>query len=94
MRFAIISDIHGNLPALNAVPEDAGNNRIYLSSLDLRRRLATKDGPLWWIHGKRRMNCGKVRGNRREPCMLAQKLLLGNVIDIPAIAGHWQGGSP
>ncbi len=28
MRFAIISDIHGNLPALNAVLEDAGNNRI------------------------------------------------------------------
>lgn len=26
MRFAIISDIHGNLPALNAVLEDANNN--------------------------------------------------------------------
>lgn len=28
MRFAIISDIHGNLPALNAVLEDADNNNI------------------------------------------------------------------
>ncbi|MCM1120700.1 MAG: metallophosphoesterase [bacterium] len=28
MRFAIVSDIHGNLPALNAVIEDAGKNNI------------------------------------------------------------------
>ena len=28
MRFAIISDIHGNLPALNAVIEDAKNNNV------------------------------------------------------------------
>ena len=28
MRFAIISDIHGNLPALDAVLEDANNNNI------------------------------------------------------------------
>ncbi|MCM1045863.1 MAG: metallophosphatase family protein [Candidatus Gastranaerophilales bacterium] len=28
MKFAIISDIHGNLPALNAVLEDANNNNI------------------------------------------------------------------
>lgn len=28
MRFAIVSDIHGNLPALNAVIEDAENNDI------------------------------------------------------------------
>lgn len=28
MRFAIVSDIHGNLPALNAVIEDAGKNSI------------------------------------------------------------------
>ena len=26
MRFAIVSDIHGNLPALNAVIEDAEKN--------------------------------------------------------------------
>ena len=28
MRFAIISDIHGNLPALNAVIDDAENNHV------------------------------------------------------------------
>ena len=28
MRFAIVSDIHGNLPALNAVIEDARENNI------------------------------------------------------------------
>ena len=28
MRFAIISDIHGNLPALDAVLEDTKNNNI------------------------------------------------------------------
>lgn len=28
MKFAVISDIHGNLPALNAVIEDAGSNNI------------------------------------------------------------------
>lgn len=28
MRFAIISDIHGNLPALNAVIEDAEINNV------------------------------------------------------------------
>lgn len=28
MRFAIVSDIHGNLPALNAVIEDAEKNNI------------------------------------------------------------------
>ncbi len=28
MRFAIVSDIHGNLPALNAVIQDAGENNI------------------------------------------------------------------
>lgn len=28
MRFAIVSDIHGNLPALNAVIEDAEKNDI------------------------------------------------------------------
>lgn len=28
MRFAIISDIHGNLPALDAVLEDAKNNNV------------------------------------------------------------------
>ena len=28
MRFAIISDVHGNLPALNAVLEDAKNSRV------------------------------------------------------------------
>ena len=28
MRFAIISDIHGNLPALDMVLEDANNNNI------------------------------------------------------------------
>lgn len=28
MRFAIVSDIHGNLPALNAVIDDAENNNI------------------------------------------------------------------
>lgn len=28
MRFAVISDIHGNLPALETVLEDAGNNNV------------------------------------------------------------------
>lgn len=28
MRFAIISDIHGNLPVLETVLEDAGNNHV------------------------------------------------------------------
>lgn len=28
MRLAIISDIHGNLPALETVLEDAGNNHV------------------------------------------------------------------
>ncbi len=28
MRFAIVSDIHGNFPALNAVIDDAENNRV------------------------------------------------------------------
>ena len=27
-KFAVISDIHGNLPALNAVPDDAKNHGI------------------------------------------------------------------
>ena len=36
MRFAIISDIHGNLPALDAVLEDAKRNQVesYISPLN------------------------------------------------------------
>ena len=43
MRFAIISDIHGNFPALTAVLEDAERNYIAFSAFRSEERRVGKE---------------------------------------------------
>lgn len=69
MKFAVISDIHGNLPALDAVIEDAEKQNVdaYIFAGDYCISNPYSDECITRIrnrrlpppHGRRLLNCGK-----------------------------------
>ena len=65
-RFGLMSDVHGNLPALRAVQDALGQVRqTRLSTLEDFVRRASKCGPLEWTPPPDARICWHLTGGRQ-----------------------------